>query len=146
MSTSLTTIDLDQTIAQIEMLATYFGYELEPVQQRIYVDGLRDIPADDLRAGCRRVILTSRFFPKVAEIRAAVDAELRDRRVLEAPPTNYAPDQRHCYACQDTGWTGEGLHEPVAPGVHPVVRRCPCYQTNPVLARQRGPAKYDKAE
>lgn len=131
---------------QVIMLAQYFGADLEPHVLRLYVDALRDIPEDHLRAGCRRVIVSARFMPKVAEIRAAVDAELRDRRLLEAPPSDFHPDQRFCVTCQDTGWMGEGLHEPVAPGVHPVVRRCPCFQTNPVLARQRTPANYDKSE
>lgn len=127
---------------QIDMLVEYFAAELEPHVLRLYVDSLRDIPEDDLRAGCRRVIVSARFMPKVAEIRAAVDAELRDRRLLEAPPRDCPPDRRFCVSCQDTGWAGifDGT-DPI-----PTVRRCPCYQTNPELARQRTPATYDKSE
>lgn len=141
MSMALQTFDPAVVAKQVEMLAEYFGVELEPHVQRLYVDALRDVPTEHLRIGCRRCILTQRFMPKVAEIRAAIDAELRDRRVVEEPPT-HAPDARCCYACNDTGWTGEGLHEPVAPGVMPTVRRCACYATNRVLARQRTPASY----
>lgn len=146
MSAIATLTDPAVVNGQVVMLAQYFGAELEPHVLRLYVDALRDIPVDELKAGCRRVIVTARFMPKVAEIRAAVDAELRDRRLLEAPPSNYQPDRVFCDHCQDTGWAGEGLHAPVAPGIHPVVRRCPCYQTNPELARQRTPANYDKSE
>lgn len=125
---------------QIDMLETYFGADLEPHVKRLYVDALRDIPPDALRSGCRRIIATARWMPKVAEIRAAVDAELRAARLLEAPPTDYPPEYRACQMCEDTGWriTKEG--------VPPTVTRCACYQSNPVLAKLRGPAKYDQSD
>lgn len=146
MSTLATLANPAVVDAQVGMLIEYFSAEIEPHVRRIYVDALRDIPEESLRAGCRRVIASARFMPKVAEIRAAVDAERRDRRLLEEPQRDIPPDQRFCHTCQDTGWMGEGLHVPVAPGIHPVVRRCACYATNPELARQRGPAKYDQSE
>jgi hypothetical protein len=125
---------------QVDMLEAYFGAELEPHVKRLYVDALRDMPVEHLRAGCRRVVASARFMPKVAEIRAAVDTELSARRLLEAPPTDYPPEYRACQMCEDSGW------RITKDGVPPTVTRCACYVSNPILARQRGPAKYDQSE
>lgn len=132
----------DLVTSQIDMLETYFDVALEPTVKRLYVDALRDVPEDHLRAGCRRIIVTARFMPKVADIRAAVDAELRDRLLMEGAPRNFPADRIFCVTCQDTGWAGifDGT-DPI-----PTVRRCVCYQTNPELARLRTPANYDKSE
>jgi hypothetical protein len=60
---------------QLDMLAVYFGADLTPDIAAVYLDALSDLPLDALRAGCRRLVLTARFMPKVAEIREAVEAE-----------------------------------------------------------------------
>lgn len=65
---------------QIDMLEGYFGAELDAPVKRLYVDALRNIPADALRAGCRRLVNTARWMPKVAEIREAVEAEAAEER------------------------------------------------------------------
>jgi hypothetical protein len=128
--TTLTVPDLKALTGQITMLAEYFNYELEPHVLRLYVDGLREVPQDALRAGCRRVIATATFMPKVAEIRAAVDA---------AQPAVPSIDQYVsgvvCTRCEDNGWVVVAER---TDATQPTVRRCSCYQTNPKLvARKR---------
>jgi len=147
MSPDLTVIDLVATARQVRMLAEYFNYDLQPHDLRLYVDALSDVPAEHLRAGCRRVILSKTFMPKVAEIRTGIDAALADERrnaaaAAASHPTASVPTGPHCHRCDDTGWvvTSErtGLRSVGA-------SRCVCYQTNPVLARQRQP-RYAKDE
>lgn len=126
---ALVTFDLEATTKQIEMLAAYFNAGLEPQVLRIYVDALRDVPIEHLRAGCRRCIVTQRFMPKVAEIRAAIDAELQERERVtsaDAPPTR----ELICSNCDDSGWVFVAERTDRA---QPTVKRCPCYQTNPSL-------------
>lgn len=125
MTQALAIPDLKALTGQITMLAEYFNYELEPHVLRLYVDGLRDVPIEAVRAGCRRVISTATFMPKVAEIRRAVD---------DAQPST---DIRHAFArghvctrCEDSGWVivAKRTNER-----QPTTARCPCYTTNPRL-------------
>lgn len=129
MTSALAAPDLKALTGQVAMLAEYFNYELEPHVLRLYVDGLRDVPPDALRMGCRRCILTQRFMPKVVEIREAIDAEAEERRRLEAYDT---PPMREmvCTNCEDSGWVIVAERTDRA---QPTARRCPCYQTNPRL-------------
>lgn len=121
-------------------MAEILGVNAPPARIVGYVEALRDVPLDLLSAGIKRAIASWRYpdMPKPADIRAAVDAEVRDLRVLEAPPTDYPPQQYACEMCEDTGW------RVTKEGVPPTVARCACYRSNPVLARQRGPAKYEQ--
>ncbi len=129
MTTALAVPDIKAITGQIAMLAEYFNVELEPHVLRVYVDGLRDVPPDAVRMGCRRCITTMRFMPKVAEIRAAIDAEYEDRRRVEAHDT---PPSREliCTRCEDSGWVFVAERTDRA---QPTVKRCPCYTTNPRL-------------
>lgn len=126
MTQALAVVDIKTLTGQITMLAEYFNYELEPHVLRLYVDGLRDVPAEALRAGCRRVIVTATFMPKVAEIRRAIDAAAPSTDIYDL----VAAAERVCTHCDDNGWV---LVTERTDRTQPVVRRCPCYQTNPRL-------------
>ena len=134
---AMVTFDLEATTKQVEMLAAYFNAGLEPHVLRLYVDALRDVPVEHLRAGCRRCITTLRFMPKVAEIRTAIDAELRERErvtAADAPPTR----ETICTNCDDSGWV---ICAERTDRAQPTARRCPCYRSNPRLV---APKTYDK--
>jgi len=147
MSTALSVNDREATARQVRMLAEYFNYDLQPHDLRIYVDALRDVPDEHLRAGCRRVILAKTFMPRVAEIRTCIDAALADERRNAAAagfsyPQAAQPIEPHCSRCGDTGWAVTSERR----GLRSVgVTRCACYATNPVLAKQRQP-RYAKDE
>lgn len=128
MSTALAVEDIKALTGQITMLAEYFNYELEPHVLRLYVDGLRDVPIEALRAGCRRVIATATFMPKVAEIRRAVDAAQPSTDIRDAF------DGHVCARCEDGGWVIVAERTDRA---QPTARRCACYQTNPKLVQHK---------
>lgn len=99
-----------------------------------YVEALIDVPFDELREGFARVAKYSRFFPRPAEIREAVDAANRERRVVEqdrdvpffAPPI--------CARCEDNGWVCVAERTDAAA---PAFRRCSCYTSNPKLVHPK---------
>lgn len=126
MTTALAVPDVKALTGQVTMLAEYFNYELEPHVLRLYVDGLRDVPLDALRAGCRRIIATATFMPKVAEIRRAIDAAQPTTDIREA----FAHAGIVCTRCEDSGWVFVAERTDIA---QPTVRRCSCYTTNPRL-------------
>ncbi len=66
--------------AQIGMLEAYFGVALDARVKRLYVDSLRDIEPERFKAACRRLVQSSRFMPKVAELRDAAEAEAQAER------------------------------------------------------------------
>jgi hypothetical protein len=51
----------------------------------IYVEALCDIPADVVGAAMKKIVLTSRFFPTVAEIREAVEGLTRHANGNDLP-------------------------------------------------------------
>ena len=136
MTQALATADIKPHVGQITMLAEYFNYELEPHVLRLYVDGLRDVPIDELRAGCRHCITTRRFMPKVAEIRESVDAARPSSDINDL----FTRGTLICLRCEDSGWiiTAERTDR-----TQPTVTRCACYQTNPRLVQ---PKSYSEPE
>src|SRR5690242_15735786 len=76
----------DQRIARmVTGMAAVFGVALTAERLRGYVEALADVPLEALQSGVKRSIVTWRYpdMPKPGDVRAAVDAELRDRRALE---------------------------------------------------------------
>jgi hypothetical protein len=128
--TTLAVADVKALTGQITMLAEYFNYELEPHVLRLYVDGLRDVPHEALRAGCRRIIATATFMPKVAEIRRAIDDARPTTDIREA----FADAGRICTRCDDSGWVIVAERTDRA---QPTARRCACYTTNPRLVQPK---------
>lgn len=136
MSQAIAVADVKALTGQITMLAEYFNYELEPHVLRVYVDGLRDVPHDAMRAGCRHLIQTARFMPKVAEIRAAVDATqpVTDVRAF------LAGREYVCTRCEDNGWVVTAERTDAR---QPIVTRCACYTTNRRLVQAK---RFSEAE
>lgn len=106
------------------MLAEMYGEDLSPERTTAYVEALRDVPIDDLRLGVQRHIRNSSWFPKPADLRAAVD---RERDVRE--PT-IVPAEIVCTRCDDSGWV---IVKDRTDTTQPTAARCACYRTNPKL-------------
>lgn len=122
-------------------LASMLGVKASPERLIGYVEATRDIPHELLAAGIRRVVTTWRYpdMPKPADIRAAVDAEQRDRQRLLEAPTSIGRDVV-CSRCDDAGWVFVAERTDRA---QPTVKRCSCYQTNPKLVQ---PKSYSEPE
>lgn len=115
-------------IRMILTLAELFGETLSNERTAAYVEALRDVPIDDLRLGVQRHIRNSSWFPKPADLRAAVDRE-RDARETVAPP----PVDVICTRCDDAGWVIVAERTDRA---QPTATRCACYATNPKLTHR----------
>lgn len=79
--------------------------QADAAMQRVYWEGLADLPLDAVEDSAREIGLSAQWFPKLAEWRdAAVKA--KHGRVLKmalpAPRSN--PWQSECETCDDTGW------------------------------------------
>lgn len=140
MSFALTAVDLEATTKAIRGLADYFGAELDRGELRVYVDGLRDIPIEHLKAGCRQSVRARKFFPKVAEIRQDVDSALSAERVTQQLASQVHGDEDwhgrtyNCSACHDSGWVFLGERQN---GRANDVERCHCFRINPALVQRK---------
>jgi hypothetical protein len=128
------------TVARmIAALAEVFGEALTEVRIEGYLAALSDVPTEALRMGLQRAMKTARFFPKPAELRAAVDAELTAQRniagrvVEDMDPRVWV----HCATCEDVGWVWVEAKSPT-------VRKCSCWGTNPKFAPK--PQTYSERE
>ena len=117
-----------------------------PSSLAMHWEGLRDLPDAVLDAAVTRAIQTRASFPAPAELREDADVaaprplwrEL-ETEPLPAPvvlgtlPTGAPVVARSRYVpqCPDCGDSG------FAPAGERTVRRCACWQTNPVLLRRR---------
>lgn len=118
------------TVARmIAALAEVFGEALTEVRLEGYLAALADVPTEALRAGLQRALKGARFFPKPAEIRAAVDAALTAERNLAGRVVGDMDPRvwMFCPDCEDAGYVFvEGKWNTVTP--------CPCRATNPKFA------------
>ncbi len=108
----------------------YVVYQREPdtVQTQFFWDTLKDLELAELQVAAVQVAKELKWFPKPAELRAAVFQQrhaLRQARdaALMAMPVDLAD---HCEHCSDTGW------KQMAGGMS----QCPCRTTNPVYQRR----------
>jgi hypothetical protein len=114
-------------------VAEMYGEALSEDRTAAYVEALIDVPIDELRLGVQRHIRLSKWFPKPAELRQAVDRELEARRpTTDIRASFHAPPI--CTRCEDSGWVFVADRTDVA---QPTVKRCPCYQTNPNLVQRK---------
>jgi len=68
-------------IDEIRTLVTYYGAPMTDGQIDLYIDGLADLNAVNLHAGIVELIKTSKWMPKVSEIRQA--AEEAQERIFD---------------------------------------------------------------
>lgn len=121
--------------------------DTDPAMQRIYFDGLSDLPIDAIERAAETIARDASWFPKVAEWR---DAAKRERFTLTIKALPPVPGDRAlaCDDCQDTGWRivtcapGARCSRPrcqAAPDeyTHTAAVACACRQTNPAYQHDR---------
>jgi len=65
-------------------MAENFGAELSEARQGLIMETLKPFPVDQVEHGIKTVIRTSRFFPSIAEILAAIEGPRDDALALQA--------------------------------------------------------------
>ncbi len=97
--------------------------EADAAMQRIYFEGLEDLPIDAVEAAAGELVRTSEWFPKVSEWRTAAKTQRTVLLTLALPPAREEPWREECEACHDTGWELKY-----------------CYPGTPVICERRGPS------
>lgn len=146
--------DRETLIRMLAALQDIFGGEMTDTRLEGYIAALSDIPTDDLRLGMQRAVRACTWFPKPAEIRRAVDAELAARVKVEPLVEQVVPDWDarvavSCPACDDSGWRnhingGPPFERAYDAQVAALMDRtavlsqspCPCAPHNPVIRRR----------
>lgn len=73
--------------------------------QRVYWEGLNDLPLEAVEDAARELGLESDWFPKLAQWRdAAVKAKHSRQIRMSLPQARENPWQAECGTCDDTGW------------------------------------------
>jgi hypothetical protein len=109
--------------------AEIYSESLSDDRAMAYIEALIDVPIEDLGLGIQRHIRTSKWFPKPAELREAVDRE----RAANQPSTDIRAHLHQppiCARCDDSGWVFVAERTNQA---QPTVKRCACYTRNPKL-------------
>jgi hypothetical protein len=125
----------ERVMRMILSLAEMYGEGLSDDRTDGYVEALLDVPVELLRLGFQRHIRLSKWFPKPAELRSAVDRERAERApsdILAFTTRGQAPI---CARCEDSGWLFVAERTDQA---QPTVKRCACYTTNPTLVTPKG--------
>lgn len=121
-------------------LGVAFDKSLDQPQIDLYWDSLQDIPETILSKATDKWILEHSRFPRIADLRESCNT-VKPERSLPPPPDVDGEPTYHCPLCKDA----EGAWEPFKKWSHlyqrevEYVRRCSCYQSNPVhVARRDG--------
>jgi hypothetical protein len=142
--------DRAAVLRMIVGMAEIYGQELTDTRLEGYVELLSDIPTDALALGIQRAMRACNWFPKPAEIRRSVDAELAARQTVEQLGARVVSDvdpqapTYSCLACEDTGWRYHdgpkgspiSIREAVDRGGPGFVSPCPCREHNPSIRRR----------
>jgi len=70
-------------VSELKTLVSYYGAKLTDAQIDLYIAALSDISADDLHTAIVELIKTSKWMPKVSEIRAAAEVAQINRSADE---------------------------------------------------------------
>jgi len=129
-------------------LGAAFDKTLDQPQLDIYWEQLSDVNPSLLLEAALKWIKEQTRFPRIADLREYCD-RVRPQQALIPAPTIDGEPTYHCPICQDR----EGAWESFAKYVEaygcevPYVRRCSCYQSNPVhVARLEQARKYHAEE
>lgn len=134
--------------AQMSRLA--LGLRWPPADLTSHFEALKDLPDDHLRLAVNRALQSREVFPTPSELRQDCDTA-RQNVSTTSGVFAYDPDRRyHCDECRDAGWAEghcNGTQQCGMPScatthyVHSYVKKCDCWETNPVLLRARDQAK-----
>jgi hypothetical protein len=127
--------DAQRVAKMVAAMAELLGVTASPTRIRGYVEALADVPVDIVREAIRRASQVWRYpdMPKPADIRAAADAARRATVPEDIADVPYQAGHV-CARCEDNGWVCVAERTDRA---QPVVKRCPCYQTNSRLVQPK---------
>lgn len=114
----------------LALLTASFRQEVDTIQVRAYLHGLKDLPAHVITEGASRLAreIGRRFFPTVPEWRTACAAIVDERRADAARRAKAL--QEDCPDCHGSGWAN-------AEGPNAVIR-CVCAKRALELLRDAG--------
>jgi hypothetical protein len=122
--------------------------EADGAMQRVYWDGLSELPIDAVVAAAEAMEKSAQWFPKVSEWREAGYRHQVSER-LKLPEGRDEPWHDECGACSDTGWELRHCYPGTAKNCghrncvkgrreeHDYVERCTCRETNRTYQRNQ---------
>lgn len=140
--TSIDSVLFAQAFNRLAVATRLPADQTDESMQRIYWDGLIDMPIEAVVAAADQLAKQSQWFPKMAEWRD-VAYQHRLRSVLSLPDGREEPWYHECSVCEDTGWERRTCY----PGTlntcgrkrchyeHVYVERCTCRPNNRTYQR-----------
>lgn len=118
--------------------------QTDAAMQRVYWDGLADIPLEAVEDAARDLALDAQWFPKLSEWRTLAEKAKHGRMLKAALPSpRDEPWKAECETCDDTGWeffvcpAESPTCERVTPHLpHSYTRPCYCRPTNRTYQRR----------
>lgn len=117
--------------------------QADAAMQRVYWDGLNDLPVEAVEDAARELALTGDWFPKLAEWRDLSEKAKHARVIKMAlPASREQPWTAECETCDDTGWEsmtcdGTQCQRPKEHRPHTYIVECVCRPTNRTYQRRR---------
>lgn len=101
--TTVDTVRFAQAFNRLAVATRLPADQTDEAMQRIYWDGLNDLPIDVVEVAAESLAQAGKWFPKLAEWRESA-VTLKLRQTIALPPGREEAWAFECATCEDTGW------------------------------------------